>query len=96
MRVLEDFPRRGDPAPCARGAGRFLRGCRAGLQAGAALDDPPPPAERSVMHVIQAGYEQIRGMRLLIATVRLFANSGVEDHGPPIYEVVVGAPPILQ
>jgi hypothetical protein len=59
---------------------------------GCKIDDPPPPTERSVMHVIQVGFEQIHRMRLAIATVRLFANSGVEDHGPPIYEVVVGAP----
>jgi hypothetical protein len=60
---------------------------------GCKIDDPPPPTARNVMHVIQVGHEVVNGLRLVIATVRLFANSGVEDHGPPIYEVVVGAVP---
>jgi hypothetical protein len=62
---------------------------------GCKIDDPPPPTERSAMHVIEIGLEQVNGVNLLIATVRLFANSGVESHGPPIYEVVVGAPPLV-
>ena len=59
---------------------------------GCKIDDPPPPTDSSVMHVIQVCVEKINGIRLVVVTVRLFANSGVEGHGPPIYEVVVGAP----
>jgi hypothetical protein len=59
---------------------------------GCKLDDPPPPAERSVSHVLQVGVEKVNSILLVVGTVRLFANSGVEDHGPPVYEVVVGAP----
>jgi HNH endonuclease len=59
---------------------------------GCSIDDPPAPNERGALHVTQVGFQQIRGMRLVIATVRLFANSGIKDHGPPVYEVVVGAP----
>jgi hypothetical protein len=61
---------------------------------GCKLEDPPPPSERSALHVIEVGLEEVNGLQLVIATVRLFANSGVRDHGPPIYEVVVGAPPL--
>jgi hypothetical protein len=31
-------------------------------------------------------------MRLLIAYVRLFADSGTPEYGTPIYMVIVGAP----
>lgn len=60
---------------------------------GCKIDDPPPPTERTVVHKIEVGTEVVYGKRLLVTTVRLFANSGVDNHGPPIYEVVVGAPP---
>jgi hypothetical protein len=59
---------------------------------GCSIEDPPPPSDRGALHVTQVGFQQIGRMRLVIATVRLFANSGIKDHGPPIYEVVVGAP----
>jgi hypothetical protein len=59
---------------------------------GCKIEDPPQPADRSVAHVIQIGIEKVNDILLVVGTVRLFANSGVEDHGPPIYEVVVGAP----
>ena len=32
------------------------------------------------------------GLRLLVALVRLFADSGTAEHGMPVYRVVVGAP----
>lgn len=57
---------------------------------GCKLEDPPPPADRNVLHVIQVATEWVRGRFFVIVTVRLFANSGVEHHGSPIYEVVVG------
>jgi HNH endonuclease len=59
---------------------------------GCKLDDPPPPADRNFLHTIQVGNTCVNGIALVLVTVRLFANSGVEDHGPPVYEVVVGAP----
>jgi hypothetical protein len=55
-------------------------------------EDPPPPADRSTVHVIQITTQWVNGTLLVITTVRLFANSGVEHHGPPVYEVVLGAP----
>jgi hypothetical protein len=61
---------------------------------GCKIEGPPPPTDRSVAHVVQVGVEKINGMQLLIVTVRLFSDSGTADHGPPIYEVVVGAPPL--
>ena len=59
---------------------------------GCEITDPPPPAKPDVGHVLQVATEKIRGVDLIVATVRLFASSGIENHGPPIYEVVVGAP----
>jgi hypothetical protein len=59
---------------------------------GCKLDDPPPPTPRDVLHEITVGLKTINGVKVLVSSIRLFANSGVEDHGPPVYEVVVGAP----
>ena len=59
---------------------------------GCKLDDPPPPEERAALHLITVGPEVVNGVKLLVSRIRLFANSGVEDHGPPVYEVVIGAP----
>ncbi len=64
----------------------YFVGCR--------LDDPPPPTAREVLHAITLGPQVINGIRLHVSSIRLFANSGVEDHGPPVYEVVIGAPGI--
>jgi len=58
------------------------------------LDDPPPPTAREVLHEITLGPQVIDGVKLHVSSIRLFANSGVEEHGPPVYEVVVGAPGI--
>lgn len=63
---------------------------------GSEIVDPPPPAERSIQHVVQVGFENVGDLQLVVTTVRLFANSGVEEHGPPIYEVVVGARALSQ
>jgi hypothetical protein len=61
---------------------------------GCKLDDPPPPEERAALHLITVGPEVVNSVKLLVSRIRLFANSGVEDHGPPVYEVVIGAPGI--
>jgi hypothetical protein len=61
----------------------FFVGCK--------LDGPPPPAARDVLHEITVGPEVVKGVKLLVSHIRLFANSGVEHHGPPVYEVVIGA-----
>jgi hypothetical protein len=58
---------------------------------GCSIKDPPAPTDPSVMHVIQIGQQRIGRMRLVIVTVRLFANSGTDLNGPPIYQVIVGA-----
>lgn len=59
---------------------------------GCEIADPPPPEPPSVQHKVQIWTEVKGPLKLIVVTVRLFANSGVENHGPPIYEVVVGAP----
>ena len=61
---------------------------------GCRLEDPPLPADRSIAHVIRVVTEWMSGKLIVIVTVRLFANSGVEKHGPPVYEVVVGELPM--
>lgn len=64
----------------------YFVGCR--------LDDPPPPTARDVQHEITVGPEVVNGIRLLVSRIRLFSNSGLDAHGPPVYEVVIGAPGI--
>jgi hypothetical protein len=59
---------------------------------GSTVENPPPPGPKDVKHAIQLHETVIGKLKLLTATVRLYANSGTEDHGPPIYDVVVGAP----
>ncbi len=64
----------------------YFVGCR--------LDDPPPPTPRDVLHEITVGPVALDGIKLLVSSIRLYSNSGVEEHGPPVYEVVIGAPGI--
>ncbi len=59
---------------------------------GCALVDPPPPHERKVVHVIDLRVVTIERMRLIVGSVRLFANSGTKEYGTPLYRVIVGAP----
>jgi hypothetical protein len=56
-------------------------------------DPPPPPHPRNVRHAIEitTATEQ-SGLRLLVASVRLFAHSGTDKQGMPVYRVVVGEP----
>ena len=54
--------------------------------------EPPPRLERSILHAISFEEVGIGNMRLILAAVRLFANSGTDRAGPPIYRVIVGAP----
>ena len=54
--------------------------------------EPPPRLERSILHAISFEEIGIGNMRLILAAVRLFANSGTDRAGPPIYRVIVGAP----
>ena len=57
-------------------------------------DYPPPPMERTVVHVIdlETTALPVSGRVVIAAAVRLFANSGTDQYGTPIYRVVVGAP----
>jgi hypothetical protein len=58
---------------------------------GADIEDPPPPhpdyLHRIAFHIFAVGL-----LKLMIISVRLFANLGNEEHGFPIYRVVTGAP----
>jgi hypothetical protein len=54
---------------------------------------PPPPFESGKQHLITVYDAWITPrLRLVLAAVRLFADSGTKDHGMPIYTVVVGRP----
>lgn len=57
---------------------------------GCETGDPPPPTPED-LHKI--GFHDIRldRFRIVLASVRLFANAGHKQHGFPIYRVVVGA-----
>jgi hypothetical protein len=59
---------------------------------GCELKDPPPPMDRKAVHMVDLRVVTIERMRLIVGSVRLFANSGTKDHGTPIYRVIVGAP----
>jgi hypothetical protein len=57
---------------------------------GSDLDDPGPPDPRRVLHVIERTRTTYRRLRLITMRIRLFAESGTQNHGMPFYEVVVG------
>ena len=57
-------------------------------------DLPPPPATGNSMHLITFATLNSDDTTLLAAYVRLFANSGADEMGFPIYEVVLGHPAI--
>jgi len=61
---------------------------------GCKLEEPPPPAHRDVLHAIQIATQWAHGRLFLMVTVRLFANSGIEKHGSPIYKIVVDELPL--
>ena len=60
---------------------------------GSELSNPPPPGPPGLQHRIDV-FDQWMSprLRLLVAKVRLFADSGTAEHGAPIYTIVVGAP----
>jgi hypothetical protein len=67
---------------------------------GAPLDDPPPPLEKGRRHLVEFTHLDANPMhpsntlgelRLIIANIRLFADSGTAQHGFPIYRVICGA-----
>jgi hypothetical protein len=59
---------------------------------GSELSNPPPPEPSGRQHRVDVFDLWVNGMRLLVARVRLFADSGTKEHGTPIYTVIVGAP----
>ncbi len=60
---------------------------------GSSMALPPRREVAGHQHRIDLFYPWATGsMRLLVAHVRLFADSGTTEHGTPIYTVVVGAP----
>jgi hypothetical protein len=62
---------------------------------GCETTDPPPPSEGR-LHTVNLSYVSAMRMKILMASVRLFANSGTLKHGMPIYRVVVGAPKLAK
>jgi hypothetical protein len=68
---------------------------------GVSMNDPPPPFARQMLHAINfteltalphPNTGERRRMKLHVVQVRLFANSAHDQHGMPIYHVIVGAP----
>jgi hypothetical protein len=60
---------------------------------GSELAKPPPPERSGLQHRVDLEDAWVsQHLRLLIAKVRLFGDSGTADHGLPVYTVVVGAP----
>src|SRR5260370_4210841 len=61
---------------------------------GCELDDPPPPDPKERLHWVDFRTFQFGRLKLIVASIRLFAHSGVGKIGMPIYRVVVAAPKI--
>jgi len=68
---------------------------------GVEKSDPPPPFSANALHAINFleltprpdyNNENRRWIKLHLAGIRLFANSGHKQNGMPIYHVIVGAP----
>lgn len=59
---------------------------------GSPLVDPEPPGRGRVKHTVRLSVVTYGRLRLLLAELRLYSNSGTDAHGPPVYYVVVGAP----
>jgi hypothetical protein len=60
---------------------------------GSELAMPPLPEPRGRQHRIDlSDVWSTKRLRLIIASVRLFGNSGTAKYGLPVYTVVVGAP----
>ena len=61
---------------------------------GGPLTTPPPKMATKVLHAVRfIDLTAKAGMlKLYVASIRLFAHSGTEAHGMPIYHVIVGAP----
>jgi hypothetical protein len=57
---------------------------------GSDVDDPPPPDRETLRHSVNFVNWEGERLRVIVANVRLFANSGTDAHGMPIYHVVVG------
>jgi hypothetical protein len=52
---------------------------------------PSPPYPRGSQHAVHLGSMNYRNLKLLTATIRLFADSGAEEKGMPFYTVIYGA-----
>jgi hypothetical protein len=52
----------------------------------------PPESDNGKLHWIKIDQLRMGRMQLLAASIRLFASSGTDEHGMPIYRVIVGAP----
>ena len=63
---------------------------------GCPLDDPDPPSHPNVKHAIQLSTVARGRLRLILATVPLFSNSGTDRNGPSTYYVICGAPALPQ
>jgi hypothetical protein len=59
---------------------------------GVPLHDPPPPEPSGVLHKVEFDVRTIADAQILVCTVRLFAHSGTDESGMPIYHVAVGRP----
>jgi hypothetical protein len=53
-------------------------------------DVPLPPGDKKFKHSVQIATSDAQPFRLITVAIRLFANSGTEEIGPPVYRVIVG------
>jgi hypothetical protein len=64
---------------------------------GGELADSPPPGDPTVKHFIRTSTMDLAGdlagNKLIVVEVRIYANSGTQTNGAPIYRIVCGANP---
>lgn len=58
---------------------------------GGPLEDPPPPAPQGQLHIVNFERFSLNRLSLICVSVRLFAHSGFEGSGMPVYRVLSGA-----
>lgn len=58
---------------------------------GCEISDPPPPQPAGQLHSVNFSIMTAGRLRVIMVSVRLFAHSGTDTAGMPIYRVIIGA-----
>lgn len=58
---------------------------------GTPLDDPPPVSSADVKHITNLAEVDTGSRKYIVASIRLYSNSGTSENGSPVYQAVIGA-----